>query len=85
MNRRKKQNMLNSLLQKGNKSDDDTDEDDVKKVAFQNCDTPLVFSKQVYPFYTFGKCQYDELFIGAHDQWHQIIVSLTEYLKKILE
>lgn len=75
MNRKRRNEELSKLCQaSGGNEDESEEEESAKVIQFQNGDTSLVLSSQSQN-YSFGKCDYNELLIGAHDQWHQIIVS----------
>lgn len=76
MNRKRKQQMLASVLDQSSYNDDESSAGS-KKILFQNGEIPLVLNKQASNFYSVGRCDYDEYLIGSPDWWHQIFVSLS--------
>lgn len=78
MSRKRKEILLNNLLDQQKSDDEDGPANDKDKILFQNKEVPIILNNKSSTnanYYSFGKCQYDERLIGAADQWHQIFVS----------
>lgn len=48
--------------------------ENVKRICFQNGDREIVIG-DAKRFYSYKKCDYDELLIDSPNHWHQIIVT----------